>query len=201
MRTDRLQALTDGVFAIALTLLVLDLPQPPEDTPDLAGELLHAWPSYAAYTISFVTVAIVWVNHHRLMDGVALADRTLLELNLLLLLFVSLVPWPTGLLAEHLRTPDQASAAAVTYGLVMTAMSAAFTLVWTWLAHHPRLLHPAAGERVRTSVRRSAVGPVAYAISSLIAIADATVAFVLYALIATYFALSGRRTSPSLDAR
>lgn len=103
-----------------------------------------ARPSYAAYAVSFVTVAIVWVNYHRLMGGDAVADRTLLELNLLLLLFVSLAPWPTGLLAEHLRTRDQASAAAVTYGLIMTCTSAAFTMIWIWLARHTRLLCPSA---------------------------------------------------------
>src|SRR3954451_8260538 len=117
MRTERLQTLADGVFAIALTLLVLELPSPPETTNDLAGDLLRAWPSYAAYVVTFVTLSIAWVNHHRLMDAVARADHTLLELNLLLLLFVALAPWPTGLLAEHLQNGAQSSsAAAVVYG-------------------------------------------------------------------------------------
>ena len=136
MRTDRLQALADGVFAIALTLLVLGLPALAGST-DLRADLLSHWPSYAAYVVSFVTVAIVWVNHHALFDVVRTADRTLVELNLLLLLFVSVVPWPTGLVADHLRDPAQARAAAVTYGLGRgdtVEEAAAFGAQWGALA-------------------------------------------------------------------
>jgi uncharacterized membrane protein len=198
MRTDRLQALADGVFAIALTLLVLELPAPAHDTTDLAADLVHAWPFYAAYVVSFVTLGIVWVNHHRLMDAVARADRTLLELNLLLLLFVGLVPWPTGLLAEHLRDHTQSSAAAVTYGVVMTLMSGTFTVIWLRLTHRSSLLRDTDRSTLRRAVRRSAIGPIAYAISTGIAVVSAPVAFALFALTAVFFAVSGRGDAPAL---
>jgi uncharacterized membrane protein len=193
MRTDRLQTLADGVFAIALTLLALELPAP-RHSPHLRHDLLHQWPFYAAYTVSFITIAIVWVNHHTLMDGIRSADRALLELNLLLLLFVAVVPWPTGLLAEYLREPKpQSGAAAVTYGLLMTAMSGTFTLIWVRLAHTRQLLHPSARPRLRGALRRSAAGPAAYALSTVVAVFDAGAAFTLFAAVAIYFALSGRR--------
>jgi uncharacterized membrane protein len=202
VRTERLQALADGIFAIALTLLVLELPVP-EQSHRLGHDLLRQWPSYAAYAVSFVTVGIVWMNHHTLLDGVARADRTLLELNLVLLAFVALVPWPTGLLAQYLRAGDQASAAAVTYGLVMTLMAGSFTAIWLWLARADGLLHPVLRPRVAAAIRRSLVGPAVYALGTLIAFLSAPAAFALFAIVAIWFALSGRgagrRRTPIAD--
>ncbi|GAA3277193.1 hypothetical protein GCM10020218_025970 [Dactylosporangium vinaceum] len=193
MQPERLRTLADGIFAIALTLLVLELPVPLHST-DLGHDLLPQWPFYAAYVVSFVTLGIVWMNYHALLDGVGTVDRALVELNLLLLLFVAVVPWPTGLLAEYLREPDgQSSAAAITYGAVMTAMSGTFTLIWIRLARARDLLHPRARTRLRGALRRSAVGPAAYAASTVIAVFNATTAFVLFAAVAVYFALSARR--------
>ena len=194
MRTDRLQALADGVFAIALTLLVLELPLPKEST-HLGQDLLRAWPSYLAYALSFITVSIVWVNHHRLMDTVKQADRTLLELNLLLLLFVAAVPWPTGLLADYIRDPEQGRAAAVAYGTVMTLMSVSFTLIWVWLARSAHLTHPDTRSLIPSALKRSMVGPAIYIVSTGLAFLDAAAACVLFAVITCYFAYSGRRAA------
>lgn len=91
MRTERLQGLADNVFAVALTLLALQLPLP-RGSRHLTHELTRQWPFYAAYVVSFVTVAIVWINHHALMDRVRQIDRSVLEFNLLLLLFVAVIP-------------------------------------------------------------------------------------------------------------
>ena len=191
MRTERLQTLADGIFAIALTLLVLSLPVP-KGSHRLAHDLLEQWPFYAAYVISFVTVAIVWINHHALMDGVARADRTLMELTLLLPLFVALVPWPTGLLAEYLRDGSQSSAAAVAYGIVMMLMAGSFTTIWLWLARAEDLAHPELRRRIPIAIRRSAVGPIVYALGTLLALLSAPAAFALDAAAAAFFALSGR---------
>lgn len=191
MRTDRLQALSDGVFAIALTLLVLELPVPAH-SDHLARDLAEKWPSYAAYVVSFVTLGIVWINHHALMDRVARADRTLLELTLLLLLFVAIVPWPTALLADYLRDASQASAAAVIYGGVMALMASAFALIWRYLLRAQELAHPEARGRLRAASRRSLVGPALYGAGTLLALASAPAAFAVYAGVAGFFALSGR---------
>lgn len=198
MSTERLQTLADGVFAIALTLLVLSLPVP-KASNDLAHALLAQWPFYAAYVVSFVTVAIVWINHHALMDGVARTDRTLMELTLLLLMFVAVVPWPTGLIAEYLRDGGQSSAAAVTYGLVMLLMAASFTAIWLWLAKAEDLAHPELRPRIPRAVRRSAVGPAVYLAGTLIALLSATAAFILFALAAGFFAFSGRSARLATD--
>ena len=191
MRTERLQALADGIFAIALTLLVLELPVP-AGSEHLAQDLVRQWPFYAAYVVSFVTIAIVWINHHGLMATVARVDRALLELNLLLLLFVALVPWPTGLLAEYLLATEQSSAAAVTYGLVMTLMAASFAAIWLRLARARDLAHPERRSYIPVAFRRSLVGPAVYGLGTLVALVNAFVAFGLFAFAAGFFAVSGR---------
>src|ERR671937_1127352 len=96
MRTARLEAFSDGVFSIAATLLVLELRVPAPDPVGLAAALLRQWPSYAVYAVSFLTIGIIWVNHHALFDLLRKVDRPLLFLNLLLLLCVAAVPFPTA---------------------------------------------------------------------------------------------------------
>jgi uncharacterized membrane protein len=140
--TDRLDTFSDGVFAIAITLLALDLPRP--EGNDLWHELAHAWESYASFLISFLTIGIIWLNHHALFDRVARADRTLLMLNVLLLLWVSIIPWPTGLVADHL-SGGGASAATAVYCTVFVGMAVTFSAVWHYAraAGHLAELTPA----------------------------------------------------------
>src|SRR6266566_22821 len=110
MATGRLEAFSDGVFAIAITLLVLDLAVPARNRSEpggLAAALGHQWPSYFAYLVSFLIIGIIWVNHHTVFDTVRLVDRPVLFANLALLLVVSALPFPTRLLAEYLTAgPD-----------------------------------------------------------------------------------------------
>jgi len=122
-----LHGLIDGVFAIAMTLLVLDLPRP-HDSARLAHDLLHLWPSYAAYLVSFVTVGIVWIEHHGMMAAVARINRRFLGRTLLFLLFVSIIPWPTAIAAEYADRGSQAETAAVLYAAVMLLMGLSFSL-------------------------------------------------------------------------
>ena len=98
MGPGRLHALIKGVFAIALTLLVLDLPRPARST-HLVHDLLDAWPSYAAYLVSFITIGILWIEHHGMMSAVCGINRRFLERTLAFLLFISIIPWPTALAA------------------------------------------------------------------------------------------------------
>src|SRR3989442_1047733 len=121
MTTSRLETFADGVFAIAATLLILNVDAQIGAAPaDLGAGLLHMWPSYVAYAVSFLTIGIIWVNHHTVMTQVARADRTFLFLTVVFLLCVAFIPFPTRLVAEHVR--DQgARVAALTYGITLTA--------------------------------------------------------------------------------
>jgi uncharacterized membrane protein len=125
-RTTRLEAFSDGVFAIAITLLVLDLAVPVNAQADshLLDAIADEWPGYLGYIVSFATVGAMWLGHDAITDYLDHADTTLLRLNLLLLLLVSFLPFPTRLLSEYV-THDKAEAVASTfYGLTLLASAA-----------------------------------------------------------------------------
>src|SRR5437667_104632 len=114
--TARLETFADGVFAIAATLLILNVDSQVSDQPgDLGARLIHIWPSYVAYAVSFVTIGIMWVNHHAVMNQIDRCDRRFLLANVGLLLCIAFVPFPTRLVAEHVRD-DGGRAAALAYG-------------------------------------------------------------------------------------
>ena len=120
--TARLETFSDGVFAIAATLLILELKL--DGHGSVTHQLLHLWPSYAAYAISFVTIGIMWINHHTIFRQVARVDRTFLAINVLFLMVIAFIPFPTHVLAAHLH--HDAKAAAFFYGLTSIAMAAMF---------------------------------------------------------------------------
>ncbi|MFE5588155.1 TMEM175 family protein [Kitasatospora sp. NPDC056531] len=123
----RVEAFSDGVFAIAITLLILDIKVPKVgENGSLWQALGQQWPSYAAYVVSFLVIGIMWVNHHQVFSYVARVDRPLMFLNLLMLMVVAAVPWPTAMLAEYLREDRASHTAAAIYSLVMVAIAFAF---------------------------------------------------------------------------
>src|SRR5215831_15712193 len=131
MTTGRAEAFSDGVFAVAITVLVFGLL--PIGTGKLdARILLQAWPQYFAYVVSFLTIGIMWMNHHTILAHVARVDRPLLVINLLLLMGIVVIPFPTALVADNL-TGHGGAAAAVTYGLVMIAISLGFSGLWIYV--------------------------------------------------------------------
>jgi len=152
---DRLEAFSDGVFAIAITLLVLDIGVPDVGESGLARALLQQWPVYAAYIVSFMTIGIIWINHHAVMANLVAVDRTVLLLNLALLGWVSLIPWPTQLTAEYMRTggADERTAALV-YAGVMAGMGLTFGALWTYAAAGRRLIGPRLTDRELRQVEK-----------------------------------------------
>src|SRR5258705_10432771 len=140
----RLEAFSDGVFAIAITLLILDVAVPPQsETPEgeLARALAHEWPSYFAYLVSFLVIGIIWVNHHSLFAKVRLVGRVALFANLPLLLTVAAIPFPTHLLSEYLTQGVNSHTAAAIYSGTMFAMGSAYSLLWLSVSRDARLLH------------------------------------------------------------
>ena len=145
MPKSRTEAFSDGVFAIAITLLIIEVRVPDSKSGELARDLANQWPSYAAYLVSFVIIGIIWVNHHDIFERITTVDRPLLFLNLLLLLTVAFLPFPTALLGQYIRQGDNAHIAAAVYGANMTLIGLAFIAVWTYLARVPSLLEPEMG--------------------------------------------------------
>jgi uncharacterized membrane protein len=188
VRTARLEAFSDGVFAIAITLLALDLPRP--EGPDLWRELGQAWESYAAFLVSFLTIGIIWLNHHALIDRIAAADRTLLFLNLMLLMWTSMIPWPTGLVADRLGH-DGAEAAAVVYAVVFLAMAVTFRSIWLHAQRSGKLaaLTPA---QIAHLDRRNAVGLTSYAVAVALAFVVPAASLAVCFFVAAYFLLPDR---------
>jgi uncharacterized membrane protein len=138
--TGRLEAFSDGVFAIAATLLVLEFavtsgPQ----SPPLGTQLLHLWPSYLAYATSFITIGIIWMNHHHTVSLMARADRTLLFLNILLLLTIAFLPFPTKLVAQYLRK-DGEEVAALAYAATFVVMATLHQVWWQYARRNRRLI-------------------------------------------------------------
>jgi uncharacterized membrane protein len=127
MSTGRVEAFSDGVFAIVVTLLVLEIHVPePDAAHSLGHELLAQWPSYAAYVVSFMTVGIIWINHHAMFSRLAVVDHSILILNLLLLLVVAALPFTTSLMATYLKEGHGENLAAAIYGASFLLMGHVF---------------------------------------------------------------------------
>jgi len=189
MRVSRLEAFSDGVFAIAATLLVLEL-RVPEDGHDLPSELLRLWPAYAAYLVSFLTIGIIWVNHHTLLEHCRQVDRRFLYLNLALLIAVGIVPFPTALVGRYILTDGAATAALVVYGLGAILIAVAFSGIFFYASHDARLVGDvAAARRIRAEGRYFPIGLAAYAVGIALAFVAPTASLVLYGLTALFYAL------------
>ena len=203
MDTRRIEAFSDGVFAIAATLLVLDLrlPGPGAAGHSVTYQLLHAWPQYFAYVVSFLTIGIMWMNHHTALAHVRRVDRPLLVLNLLLLMGVVAIPFPTALVAEHLHDSG-AAAAAVTYGLVMIAISLGFASVWIYMVSHAGQLGTGPQEHaLRQSVPRFTGGLLVYVAGTLVgAFVSAVAALVIFGVLAIYYLFEHLPSPADADA-
>ncbi|MCT9006155.1 TMEM175 family protein [Streptomyces sp. NPDC054766] len=185
----RVEAFSDGVFAIAITLLILEIKVPEAGEH---GGLWHAlgqqWPSYAAYVVSFLVIGIMWINHHQVFSYVARVDRTLMFLNLLLLMVVAAIPWPTAMLAEYLREGRASHVAAAVYSLVMVAMALAFQAVWWHLTRTGRLLDSRVDvEGARRTRVRFALGSLAYPATVALSFVSAPLTLAAHGLLAVYY--------------
>jgi uncharacterized membrane protein len=188
--TGRVEAFSDGVLAIAITLLVLDLRVPARDTlqGSLAEALAREWPSYAAYVTSFLVIGIIWINHHAVFQLIDQVDRMLLFVNLLLLMSVAAIPFTTSLLAEYLTAGRDARTAAAVYSGVMLAMAVAFSAIYARAARHPGLLRDGVDPvAARASILRFSAGTLVYLVTVGVAFVSAPLCLALHFTIAVYY--------------
>ena len=193
--TNRIEAFSDGVFAIAITLLILEIKVPSPEQGRLAAALLRQWPSYLAFFLSFAYIGIMWMNHHRMFTHIRRSNDTLLLLNLLLLLGVTAVPYPTAVLASTLGTGEQKTAA-IFYNGVYVVIAIFFNVLWRYaVAHH--LLDKEALASAAMISRQYSAGPIVYLLCLALAWVDVRVSLAVNVLLAVYFALPPRMMGKS----
>jgi len=193
MDRGRLEAFSDGVFAVAITLLALNLAVGGPGHGPLLQQLGQHWPTFIAYLISFFTIGIIWVNHHALMTNIRIVNRTLLFLNLLLLFFVVVIPFATATMAEYLTSGGQdAHTAMALYALVFEGMSLAFCFIFGWTLGEGRSHRPVPRERRRRAWLQFGVGLLVYLVATGVAFVNAPAALAIIGLVAVYYMLDPR---------
>jgi uncharacterized membrane protein len=166
--TGRIEAFSDGVFAIAITLLVLDIGVPPSAFSDLWAGIAHEWPAYLAYVTSFVTIGGIWMAHYAIFERLQNANARVMRLNLLLLMAVSFLPFPTRLLAEAIRDTDAERAAVVFYGTVLLVISIIVYALWWSIASDRSLLKPEVSEREVDAITRAATPNIGFYVGVIV---------------------------------
>jgi uncharacterized membrane protein len=190
VETNRVEAFSDGVFAIAITLLILAVGiEQSLAGGDLRHQLLHLWPAYIAYAASFLTVGIMWVNHHQIFRHFERVDRPLLLLNILLLMCISFTPFPTRVVADNAQSSINRQAAAVLYGGTMTCTAICFFAVWYYGSR--RLLKADTDMREVSGITRSYLpGAPTYALATVIAFVSSVASLIMFGVIAIFYAIS-----------
>jgi uncharacterized membrane protein len=186
--TARTEAFSDGVFAIAVTLLVLDIAVPQEEVRrHLTQGILHQWPAYLGYVTSFVTIGGLWMAHHGMFRRLSYVNSAVMRINLLLLLFVSFLPFPTRLMAQAIHDANAERTAVIFYGLALAAVSLSITALWAAVRRDRRLLKPEVSEEEVDAVTRAAAPNVGLHLgATAVAIPFPRVAAFLYLAIAVF---------------
>jgi uncharacterized membrane protein len=188
--TNRIEAFSDGVFAIAITLLILEIKIPTASSTPLFTQLARQWPSYLSFVISFMFIGIMWINHHRLFNQIKRADHWLMIFNLLLLFGVTAVPFPTAVLAAHLGGPDQRSAALL-FNATYFFIAIFFNVLWRYACSNSYHLLAANVEHTEADsiYRQYAVGPLLYLVCLGLAWVSVSASLALNFGLAIFFAL------------
>ena len=190
--TARLEAFSDGVLAIAITLLILDV-RLPEDTENVGQSLLDAGSHYVAYATAFFTIAVLWVNHHDLFRLIDHADRGLMFVNSMLLLSIAFLPFPTSVLAEHMTDPDKSNrqAALLAYGCTMVAVAFFYNVTWRYVKAHGLLRRDLTDVAIRRITRAYNPAILLYAAALPLSFFSAWFSIALWLALAVFWLLFG----------
>jgi uncharacterized membrane protein len=190
---NRLEAFSDGVFAVAITLLVLEINVPGGE--NLWHQLKEEWPSFASFFVSFWVIGIIWVNHHGVIDHLKRADRGVLYLNLLVLMSVVLIPFATALMADHLKSGADEHVAAAVYAGAFVLMAVAFGVLWEYITRHREKLGvELSDEEVRRRSLAFQIGNPFYAIAVIVAFISPAAVLAIIGALAVYYMVSGMRS-------
>ena len=194
MSTGRLEAFSDGVFAIAITLLVLGVRVPHAEENQLARELWRAWPSLASYVLAFFVVGISWASHHAMFSYVVRVDRWLVLLNLGHLMCMAFVPFPTSLLAEYAHSSGNERVAAIAIGVTLTLAGVFFNAMWAYAARgHRHLTDKLSRTQAAAMGRRFLLGPILFGLTIPVAWISPVAVLVCFALLAIFYTFAPAR--------
>ena len=188
----RIDIFSDGVFAIAITLLVLELAVPEGDVENAGKALLEQWPMYLAYVVSFASIGSAWLMHSLITEHLERTDSIFLRLNLLLLFFVSVVPFPTHMLSNFIHNPDAERIAATVYGINLIAMAAVLSALWHYARSEGLVKHERDDAELQSITRKLEPGLATYVAAILVGLLLPRAAVVLYGLIALYILIPFR---------
>ena len=200
MDKGRAEAFSDGVLAVAITLLVLDLHVESEGHGSLSHQLAQTWPSFAAYLVSFIVIGVIWVNHHALFALVDRVDRVLLFENLTLLMFVTTLPFTTSTMATFFREGGaDARWAVVVYGFSNIGMAFSFTAMLSRIVHHGLLAEPVSPEVAKVAVRRFGLGTIAYPVATAAGLVWPPLTLIAIGLLGIYYMAEQTQILPAAD--
>ncbi len=197
----RLEAFSDGVFAIAITLLVLELGVGAGAEEHMLESLLHEWPAYLAYITSFLTIGVIWLQHSSITGALRSADGTLYRLNLLVLLLASLLPFPTKLLSEVIGDRDPERVVAVFYGLLLLALALALTAFVRYAAEHRELVKDEVEAEAVEAALVHQPSFLLYGVGIGVSLLLPTIGIALYLATALYLGIPGRTIRRLLQRR
>ncbi len=166
--TGRTEAFSDGVFAIAITLLVLEISVPESGFEDLWQGIADQWPSYLAYATSFLTIGWIWLIHHGIFRRLQYANSWVMRLNLVLLMATAFLPFPTKLLAEAIHDTDAERAASIFYGATLFVISALISILWRVIASEPELLRPQVSDMEVKAITAAATPNLAFYVAVIV---------------------------------
>jgi uncharacterized membrane protein len=191
--TTRLEAFSDGVFAIAITLLVLEIAIPLAAEKDLVGALAEEWPAYLAYVISYLTIGWVWIGHSAITSHIERANAMFLRLNLLLLMAVAFLPFPTRLMAGYLGKSEPERVAVFIYGLLLLAIALLMDILWRYAVRSRELLKDDLTDEELTDLASKSTPSLVFFVASLVvAVIVPTAAVFCYLVVSAYLVIPFR---------
>jgi uncharacterized membrane protein len=195
MNKARAESFSDGVFAFAITLLVLGVRIPELKTgsnEELRADLIRAMPQLVPYVTSFATIGIIWLNHHAMFHGVERVEHTTLTLNLLLLLVVAFIPFPTAVLSRYGALP----ASAFLYGAVLTLLGITYSVLWLHIVRRKLISSVMDKADSHHKIWRNLTGPLTYFAATLIALRYPRVSILIYFMLAAFYLVPTRHSTP-----
>lgn len=187
LRTGRLEAFSDGVFAIAVTLLVLDLAVPASASKHLLRSIAELWPSYLAYVASFSTIGATWLGHNAITEYLERVNTVFVRLNLLLLLVISFLPFPTRLFADYIGQDSNERVAATIYGLTFLVASTLLLVLWRYALHAGLVRPDAEDEEIQLLTQRLTPGLGGYVVLIIAGLFVPIIAVIGYLAVAFFY--------------